>query len=172
MKRLSEFDWISTRKYRGMLTADLVLDLGMGYRGRHDFRHTGTSWGILSDDQLTIFAGYASDLCSPGFYLLGRWWGTPSRNAELPAFLHDFVRQFMAPAVACSPWDRKGADDLFYNALRMQRHPLAGTYHGAVSGPLGRIWERINKPRLAVSCACHRDTLRCIEEWSGHQSTP
>jgi hypothetical protein len=155
MKILSNFHWQSSQKYRARLCCDLELDLGMGYPGIHEFCHDSNLWGILRDDRLTIMAGYASDLCSPGFYLFGKWYGTPSKGAELPAFLHDFARQFMRPNVACSPWDRKGSDDLFYNALRMMRHPLAGTYHGAVAGPIGDLWMRLNRPRPETYCRCH-----------------
>jgi TM2 domain-containing membrane protein YozV len=152
MRLLSQCRHEPTRRHRAVLTADLSLDLGMGYRGTHHFYHEQTLWGVLVDDHLHILAGYASDLCSPGFYLFGRWWGTPSKGAELASILHDFARQFMRPAVACSPWDRKGSDDLFYNALCLSNHPLASTYHGAVAGRLGDLWLRLNRPRPAVSC--------------------
>lgn len=154
MKRISEFCWQPTRKYRAVLTADLVLDLGMGYKGRHEFcAGEGQLLGILNDDKLTILKGYASDLCSPGFYLFGRWFGTPSKGLELEAFVHDFARQMVG--LPCCPWDRKGSDDLFYNAGKMRGHGMKiDVYHGAVAGRLGNLWMRLNKPRHDVYCRC------------------
>jgi hypothetical protein len=152
MKQLSEFHFQPTRKYRAVLTCDLELNLGMGYKGYHEFcADSGQLLGILSDDDLTIFAGYASDLCSPGFYLFGRWYGTPSKGMELEAFLHDFARQVMD--VPCCPWDRKGSDDLFYNAGKMRGHGMRiKIYHGAVAGFFGSLWIKLNKPRHEVYC--------------------
>lgn len=155
MKLLSEFHWKSSPKYRAVLTCDPVIDLQMGYRGDHEFVHEGTTWGFLHDDILTMQAGYASDLCSPGFYLFGKWHGTYSKGCEIPAYLHDFARQFMRPNVACSPWDRKGADDLFYNAMTMVKFPGRGLYHGAVKGPIGNLWMHLNRSRPKTSCRCH-----------------
>ncbi len=152
MKLISTFHWSPSRKWRAVLGGDLVIDLGIGHRGHHEFVHGQTVWGTLINDRLTIFAGYASDLCSPGFYLFGRWFGTPSRGAELPAILHDFLRQFMAPNLACSPWDRHETDRLFFNALEMVGFCGRDVYHGAVAGPIGSLWIWLNKPRPDVYC--------------------
>jgi hypothetical protein len=152
MKQLSSFYFDPSRKYRAVLACDLVIDLGAGFRGHHEFQHQETLWGVLDDDRLTIFAGYASDLCSPGFYFCGRWFGTPSKGAELAAFLHDFLRQFMAPNLACSPWDRAETDRLFYNAMTMLGFRGRDIYNGAVAGPLGSLWIWLNKPRPDVYC--------------------
>lgn len=151
MKQLAGFHFSSDKKYRAKLTADLVLDLGMGYRGYHVFAHEETRWGMLNNDVLTIFAGYASDLCSPGIYVFGVWLGTPSRGMELEAFVHDFLRQFMS--VPCVPWDRKSSDAIFYNAGIMRGHNMKiKVYHGAVAGKLGDLWMWLNKERPEVSC--------------------
>ena len=156
MHLLSPVSWKSTRKYRAVTTGDLVLDLCMGFKGTHFFYCGETLLGMIVDDILTIFAGYASDLCSPGFYLLGMWVGTYSRGMELEAFLHDFLRQFLIP---CAPWDRKITDTLFYNAGRMRGHGIRiKIYHGAVSGKLGDAWMWLNKSRPDVYCRSHELT--------------
>lgn len=151
MKLLSDFHWKSTSSHRAVLTCDVTVDLEEGYTGYHEFCHDNNLWGILRGDKLTIMAGYASDLCSPGFCLFGRWYGTPSRGDELAAILHDFTRQFMAPNLECSPWKREDTDRIFYNSLSRGRRSL---YHGAVAGPLGSLWIWLNKPRPDVYCRC------------------
>lgn len=151
---LSEFDFKSTRKHRGVLTCDVELDLEMGYKGSHEFHHKKTCWGRIDDDHLTMLAGYASDLCSPGFWLFGKWRGTYSEGMELESILHDFARQFMRPGLACSPWDRKGTDDLFYNAGQMRGSKLIPTYHAFVASPIGSAWMALNRARPEVYCRC------------------
>lgn len=160
MKLLSEFHHQASKTHRAVLTCDLTVNLGEGHVGYHEFCHDQNLWGILNNDRLTIMAGYASDLCSPGFYLFGKWYGTPSKGAELASFLHDFTRQFMRPNVECSPWDRKATDRIFYNALCMTRFPGRDLYHGAVSNILGDVWMWLNRPRPDVYCRCiHRTKL-------------
>jgi hypothetical protein len=151
---LSEFEFAPTRKHRGVLRRDLELDLCMGFTGQHEFYHKATCWGRANDDHLTILAGYASDLCSPGFWLFGKWRGTYSQGMELEAFLHDFLRQFMRPGLPCSPWGRKTTDDLFYNAGKMRKSKLIPTYHAFVASPIGSAWIALNRARPDVSCRC------------------
>lgn len=175
MTIVTPFQWTSSREYRAVLTADAKVYLGMGYSGRHEFcSEDGTLRGVLENDMLTLRAGYASDLCSPGYYLFGKWFGTPSKGAEIPAFLHDFARQFMRPNVACSPWDRKGSDVIFYNALTMVKHPLRDIYHGAVAGVFGNAWMALNRPRPKNYCRCCTSTaLMGVEDWAEQQpATP
>lgn len=166
MKLLSEFTWEPSRKYRAVTTCDIVLDLGMGYVGSHEFRTKDNRLlGILNDDRLTIFAGYASDLCSPGWYFLGRWYGTPSKGMELEAILHDFARQVMD--TPCCPWDRHGSDDLFYNCGKMRGHGMKiDLYHGAVAGPVGSLWIWLNRPRHDIFCSV------CENQKASHENNP
>lgn len=157
MKQITDLHYNPSKTHRAVLTSELVVDLGEGHVGYHEFCHDGNLWGILNNDRLAIMAGYASDLCSPGFYLFGKWYGTPSKGAELAAFIHDFTRQFIRPNVECSPWTRKDTDRIFYNALKMTRFKGRDIYHGAVSGFLGSFWTWINRPRHDVYCRCiHR----------------
>lgn len=153
------------------MTCDALWDLEMGYRGYHEFCHEDLLLGILRDDRLTILKGYASDLCSPGWYLLGEWYGTPSKGKEDKSIVHDFTRQFMRPHVACSPWDRKATDDIFYNGMRDSKTWGKSLFHGAVAGPIGSAWMWLNKPRPDVYCRCiHPTPIGLIEGWTGHKS--
>lgn len=152
MKFLTECQYTSTEKYRGVLTADFVVDLQKGYRGFHVLSSLQDGvFATLDDDILTMKAGYPSDLCSPAFRFRGKWYGTHSGPKEAPgAFIHDATRRIYQ--LQCIPFDRKQTDDFFWDALRLTGSRLVRTYHFAVSSFIGTLflWTTLKK----LDCYC------------------
>jgi hypothetical protein len=113
-----------------VLTAPIVVDLGMGHLGHVTFEERGQILGMLNHDILTIFEGYQSDGASPCIVICGLRIGTPSpRSAAAGWFVHDFMYQFQSVA----PWSFKQADDCLYWLLEDDDFFLSGVYHEAVS---------------------------------------
>lgn len=152
---LSHVEYRYGGKYRFVLTQDLVVDLNKGLKGYHILRDGKTSWAILDRDQLTIFAGYAFDGCSPAWRFFGRWYGTPTPPAAVAAAcVHDCLRGYLG--LGCISYDRKATDDVFFDMLKTAGFKPAEIYHGAVAGPLGSLYLKLtgNRPSRA-NCKCH-----------------
>ena len=142
-----------------VLTADLRIDLGCGFIGEHRFIDKGISMAHLKGDQLTIYAGYASNGCSPYF---GNFFGlrigtpTPRGNAAASWFVHDLLYQF--GELVCAPWSYDQADDIFFQLMRQHSFPLAGAYHVAVS-VLGGLHRQLTRaPSTTIACLTTHNT--------------
>lgn len=152
---LSELSYQYGGRYRFVLTGDLVVDLNKGLRGYHILRDKETTWAILDRDQLTIFAGYAFDGCSPAFRVGGRWFGTPTpREAVAAAAVHDCLRGYLN--LPCLDYTREDTDDVFHDMLKEAGFAFGDVYHGAVAGFWGDLYLKLtgNRPSEA-SCGCH-----------------
>lgn len=151
---LSEVQYDQGSEYRFKLTGDLVVYLNKGLRGFHELKNNGTVWAILNNDKLTILAGYAFDGCSPAWRFLGRWYGTPTPRAVVPAAaVHDCLRQFMG--VKCLGYDRKLTDDIFHDMLREAGFPATSIYHGAVAGFWGSLFIKLTRKNSDAHCGKH-----------------
>lgn len=145
--------WDSGREWRFRLTADFVINLGCGWIVTHEFYDRGKQIGRLIGDELTIFEGYAWDGCSPAWRVFGVWIGTPTPlPALIPSLVHDMLYQFMS--VSCVPWDKRQADEIFWNLMVEKNFPLKGTYHGAVA-IFGAVYRRIQPARPQTRCLLH-----------------
>lgn len=146
----SDFHWTTGPEWRFCLTADFTICLGTGWPGYHEFYDNEKLWGVLRGDVLTIKSGYAWNGASPAWYLCGRWIGTPTPpSAMVPTLIHDLLFQFMD--VRCAPWDRRQADNIFFNLMAQYRFRLKGTYHGAVA-ILGSLYRRISAKNPNAVC--------------------
>ena len=120
---------------RRVISAPLGFDLGAVY----EFYSGPHLLGRHERGKLTICKRYACDGYSPVLRLFGKFLRlTPTPSAGMfPAIGHDFTRQMLA-ATGC-PWDREDTDEFFYNWLVAggTSPSLAGTYYGAVAGPVG-----------------------------------
>jgi hypothetical protein len=136
---------------------DLVIHLGLGLMGYHDFWDGDDLEGILHDDLLTIYSGFPSDGCSPAFRIpfTQRWIGTFTPYAALPAcYAHDFLRKYLAPP--CTGLTRKMTDNVFFNLLNAEGFGLRDIYHGAVAGPAGSIYIYLTRKRTSnAGCRIH-----------------
>lgn len=125
-----------------VLNENLSANLGAGFVGSHAFMDNGVLLGHLEDDDLTIFAGYASDGASPYFgKFLGIRIGTPSHAKTAPGwFVHDFLYQFAD--LPCCPWTYAQADLTLYWLMRNEGSILCAPYHAGVTlfGGWRRRW--------------------------------
>jgi len=136
-----------------VLTEDLTVDLGLGLKGQHLFIDRGLSICRLDGDLFTLFAGYASDGCTPYFgCLLSLRIGTPTPQgtAACSWWIHDAMYQF--GELSCAPWSYAQADDVFFHLLRTYGWKLASPYHAAVSifGGIARKLRR--NPSTTIAC--------------------
>lgn len=126
-----------------VLTAPVVVNLGMGHLGHLEFFERGELLGVLNEDILTISQGYRSDGASPCIVIGGIRFGTPSpKSAAAGWFVHDFMYQFQSVA----PWSYKQADDCFYWLLEDNGFALSGLYHEAVAKLGGLYRKHFGKP--------------------------
>lgn len=135
-----------------VLTKDLIVGLGMGFKGIHKFVDNGVERAMLVNDKLVIYAGYASDGASPHICTIGPIRiGTPSHKKIAPAwFAHDCMYQF--GALPCCPWTYAQADDVLYHLMRERGSILAAPYHAAVS-IFGGLHRRITgKGSTSIAC--------------------
>lgn len=132
MRHLSKFNWnTQDGEYKLYLREDLYFYLGLGLKGIHIFTYREKEIGNIFDDVLCIRSGYAWNICSPAFSIIGIRIGTPSPElVYLASLIHDFLYQF--GGLPCNPWTKKQADDVFYNMMIKQGYKLAGLYHYAV----------------------------------------
>lgn len=153
---LSDFIHGPSHGFRSWLKHDCTVDLRKGLRGVHEFTEWGHVFAILDDDRFTITGGQGSDLCSPAVKIGKFWIGTPSGpNEALAAWVHDTTRR--ALLAGCSGLTRKMTDDLFYDFLVEKRSRWSRIYHGAVAGPLGSLYMKMNTPKQhGISCRCHK----------------
>lgn len=116
-----------------VLTKDLIVHLGMGFKGIHKFIDKGVVMATLVNDTLAIHAGYASDGASPHICTIGPIRiGTPSHKRIAPGFFaHDCMYQF--GSLPCCPWTYAQADDVLYHLMRERGSILGAPYHAAVS---------------------------------------
>lgn len=142
-------------RWHFVLTQKLVVNLGLGLKGFHEFVANERGWGHVFDDSLVIYAGYASDGCSPTYIIPGTSirLGTPSPASSAAGFfVHDFMRQFLN--LPCRPWTRAQTDSVFYDLMSNDHFPLAAVYYAVVAGPLGDMWLHASKPGNC-RCALH-----------------
>lgn len=97
---------------------------------------------LYPDQSLMVRRGYAWDGCSPKWWAMGRWWGTPDPECtRLASLVHDVLYQF--GNTEHFPYNRDAADMAFYNIIIAKsgdRH-FAGTYYGAVRIMGGRYFK-------------------------------
>jgi hypothetical protein len=144
MKLLSEFYYKTTFERRGVLSADLVIDLQKGHTGVREFYDkTGALIAVSVDDIFTLFKGFSCDLCSPA-WRLGVWWiGTwTTRREALGAFLHDFSRSCLGNEHTL--WkDINDTEELFWDALGTMKSKVQKVYHWVTSSKVGRLYHRM-----------------------------
>lgn len=93
-------------------------------------------WGEINGRVITVFAGYASDGCSPKIKVLGKVIGVPDGPIQADGYpqtykaslIHDILHQFQV----ISPLSPKQRDLLFYNMLKECGWNWAKTYYYAV----------------------------------------
>lgn len=152
MKLLSDFRYTTDATGRFVLTAPLVVDLEKGYKGEHTFSslEDGT-FATMEDDTLTLYVDFCWDGCSPAWYFKGRKIGTPEGEAEIFASgIHDFARRVYL--LACVPFDRKGTDDFFFDALALKKSKVKRLFHFAVSSFVGTFFIWITSGKLKYYC--------------------
>lgn len=153
MKALSNFCYESADEARGVLLADLVVDLQKGYRGFHQFSSLESGvFAELENDIFTIYDGFKSDLCSPAFRVFGKWVGTWSTEREaFGSFIHDAARRVRR--LPCCPFNRKDTDDFFFDALALKGSLVTKPYHYAVSSFIGTAFIKLTEKR-SIDCYC------------------
>ena len=134
-----------------------MIHLGLGLRGAHVFAERGKDLGELTDDILTIYAGYTSDGASPHLATIcGIRIGTYSGRKTAPGWWpHDFMYQFGPDSLPCCPWTFDQADDVLYWMMRQNGSILGGPYHAALS-IFGGLHRQLTRPRnTEVYCRHH-----------------
>lgn len=101
-----------------------------------------TPWGCIVDGELTIFAGYAWNGCSPKKKFLDLFsFGTPDGVLDLntskqksyyASLIHDILYQY-------EMIDKKLADSIFYEELKIDEFAPAKLYYWAVK-IFGKRW--------------------------------
>lgn len=128
------------RLWRFQTTADAFLTVAdLLPEGRViSFRDkTEKEWIRMTHNCMVLRKGYAWNGCTPKFYLLGIWWGTPDFPSTIRASLwHDVLYQF-----SCTehfPLHRSDCDAIFRRLIELNGAPrIARLYHGRV-----RKWGR------------------------------
>ncbi len=94
---------------------------------------TGKEWMRMVSDGIWIRAGYSWNGCTPKYYFLWRWWGTPDFECTVHGSgVHDALYQF-----SCTPdfpLHRSDCDDIFKKLILLNggKPWIANLYHKAV----------------------------------------
>lgn len=124
------YEWRRSEKNRFVLRSDFSIDLGRSF-GACILSTRESDIGAIDGRELTVWAGFEWDGCTPSQLFDIPWLSVPSpASTAAPSLIHDILCQFhSAPG---SLWDREFADNEFDRLLKANRFPLRPLYVAAV----------------------------------------